>query len=304
MVRRIYGLALLGVLTGCVSHQTPAPVEAFSPTYSVSRGTHLVKQGESINSIAWRYGRDVEEIKAINKLEDGSKLRAGQVIALSEDSLKRQRNTSEGLGRRPGRKPASERQHPIGMVKKEQQVAAYTPPPEPQVLEQDNHEAQAMQAQAMQPVDQEPVQETRYEPSAPILAEGAWGWPVRQPRVIEAYHPESHAKKGILLGGALGDPVLASASGTVVYKGNGIRGYGLMVIVKHDNNFLSAYGHNNAVLVNEGDRVISGQKIAEMGQTDADKVQLHFEIRRNGKPVDPMSFLNKQPAQTRSIRGG
>ena len=97
--------------------------------------------------------------------------------------------------------------------------------------------------------------------------------------------------KGLALGGKAGDPVLAAADGRVVYAGSGLRGYGNLVIVKHNANYLTAYAHNQTLLVKEDQNVRRGQKIAEMGSSDAERVQLHFEIRRQGKPVDPAKFL-------------
>jgi lipoprotein NlpD len=97
--------------------------------------------------------------------------------------------------------------------------------------------------------------------------------------------------KGLDIGGKAGDPVLAAADGHVVYAGAGLRGYGNLIILKHNNTFLSAYAHNQALLVKEDQKVNKGQKIAEMGKTDADRVKLHFEIRRQGKPVDPAKYL-------------
>ncbi|MDQ5960632.1 MAG: lipoprotein NlpD, partial [Pseudomonadota bacterium] len=97
--------------------------------------------------------------------------------------------------------------------------------------------------------------------------------------------------KGIDIGGKAGDPVIAAGDGKVVYSGTGLRGYGMLIIVKHNATFLSAYAHNQKLLVKEGQTVSKGQKIAEMGNSDADQVKLHFEVRRQGKPVDPLKYL-------------
>ena len=97
--------------------------------------------------------------------------------------------------------------------------------------------------------------------------------------------------KGLDLGGKAGDPVVAAADGRVVYAGAGLRGYGNLIILKHNNTYLSAYAHNQTLLVKEDQTVRKGQKIAEMGNSDADRVKLHFEIRRQGKPVDPAKYL-------------
>jgi lipoprotein NlpD len=97
--------------------------------------------------------------------------------------------------------------------------------------------------------------------------------------------------KGLALSGAEGDPVLAAGDGRVVYSGSGLRGYGNLVIVKHEGDFLTAYAHNRSILVSEGQTVKRGQKIAELGKTDSEIPKLHFEVRRAGKPVDPMKYL-------------
>ena len=120
-----------------------------------------------------------------------------------------------------------------------------------------------------------------------------WGWPV--PGKLIAGFSEA-TNKGIDIAGKQGDPVFASAGGRVVYSGQGLRGYGKLIIIKHNNTFLSAYAHNKEILVKEGQTVVKGQKIAEVGNTDADQTKLHFEIRRLGKPVDPAKFLPARPA--------
>ncbi len=115
-----------------------------------------------------------------------------------------------------------------------------------------------------------------------------WAWPAGG-SVLQGF--DEARNKGLALGGKSGDPVLAAADGRVVYAGSGLRGYGNLVIVKHNANYLTAYAHNQTLLVKEDQNVRRGQKIAEMGSSDAERVQLHFEIRRQGKPVDPAKFL-------------
>ncbi len=119
----------------------------------------------------------------------------------------------------------------------------------------------------------------------------AWRWPTRG-TVVRKFTGTTH--KGIDIDGRAGDPVLATAAGTVVYAGSGIVGYGNLLIVKHNQNYLSAYGHNQRLLVGEGDSVKAGQKIAEKGSSATNSVKLHFEIRRDGKPVDPLKLLPRQ----------
>lgn len=118
--------------------------------------------------------------------------------------------------------------------------------------------------------------------------EVGWIWPANG-KVVATFNEATN--KGVDIAGKAGDPVLAAGTGKVVYSGTGLRGYGKLVIVKHNATYLSAYAHNQTILVKEGQSVARGQKIAEMGNTDADQVKLHFEIRRQGKPTDPMKYL-------------
>lgn len=127
--------------------------------------------------------------------------------------------------------------------------------------------------------------------SAGKVSAAGWEWP-SQGDVIRHYSPGAN-QNGIHIAGELGQSVRAAQGGEVVYEGTGLPGYGRMIIVKHDENLLSAYAHNSRIVVKEGDIVQRGQKIAEMGNTEAERVKLHFEIRLNGKPVDPIRYLPK-----------
>lgn len=117
----------------------------------------------------------------------------------------------------------------------------------------------------------------------------AWIWPTSGGPVLAGF--DEVKNKGLDIGGALGDPIVAAADGRVVYVGAGLRGYGNLIILKHNNTYLTAYAHNKSLLVVEDQAVRKGQKIAEMGNSDADRVKLHFEVRRQGKPVDPAKYL-------------
>jgi lipoprotein NlpD len=143
--------------------------------------------------------------------------------------------------------------------------------------------------------DAPPRAEPRAEPKADTGNDAArgpedieWAWPVKG-KVIGTFSEGSN--KGIAIAGRMGQPVLASAPGRVIFSGTGIRGFGKLIVIKHNNTYLSVYAHNSELSVKEGQSVARGQKIAEMGNTDADQVKLHFEIRRFGKPVDPMKLL-------------
>ena len=118
----------------------------------------------------------------------------------------------------------------------------------------------------------------------------AWRWPVKG-KVVSRFKSGDPLRKGIKISGYSGKPILAAESGKVVYSGSGLIGYGRLIIVKHNDNYLSAYGHNRKILVKEGDQVTKGKRIAEMGTANSGEPMLHFEIRRDGKPVDPVRLL-------------
>ncbi len=121
----------------------------------------------------------------------------------------------------------------------------------------------------------------------------SWHWPARG-TVIASFKSGDPARQGIDISGKLGQPVYAAATGKVVYSGNGLRGYGNLVIIKHDETYFSAYAHNNKIFVKENEVVKSGQRIADMGSSGTDRVMLHFEIRRNGRPSNPLKYLPKK----------
>ena len=127
-----------------------------------------------------------------------------------------------------------------------------------------------------------------------------WGVPEYDARalweklVLDGFQADEPGRQGLDIGGRMGQPVYAAASGVVVYSGSGLTGYGELVIVKHNDDYLSAYGHNSVRLVKEGQQVVAGQEIAEMGNSGAPRVELHFEIRKDGRPLNPLDFLPKR----------
>lgn len=130
-------------------------------------------------------------------------------------------------------------------------------------------------------------------PPPPVRSSVAWRWPA-EGQLVSRFAADEPTRQGIGIAGTGGQPVHAAGDGVVVYSGSGLVGYGELIIVKHDDEWLSAYGHNQARLVNEGERVRAGQQIAEMGRSGAARDMLHFEIRHNGRPVDPLSYLPRR----------
>ncbi|MGE8408288.1 MAG: peptidoglycan DD-metalloendopeptidase family protein [Pseudomonas sp.] len=229
---------------------------------AVTSGQYVVRPGDTLFSIAFRYGWDYKDLAARNGIAAPYTIRPGQSIrfnAPGSGSSKVVTSTSPSskttVTRRPAGTPAP--------TKSAGTVAA-TPAATPSTA---------------------PVQVPAAERSS-----GGWAWPANGV-LIGKFASNGSLNKGIDIAGDLGQPVFAASDGSVVYAGSGLRGYGELVIIKHNETYVSAYGHNRRLLVREGQQVKVGQTIAEMGSTGTDRVKLHFEIRRLGKPVDPLQFL-------------
>jgi lipoprotein NlpD len=248
---------------------TRAPVDPRAPTYTVQRGDNLYR-------IALEHGQAWRDLAAWNNLEDPGKIEVGQVLrVLPPESVAQTA---------PVPSTAVVATRPIGTAGAT--IPATTPNP--------SASAQPVVA-VTSSATPAPTQVAKATESAIPTPEDdgiAFAWPVRG-SVLEGFSEPKN--RGIDIGGKAGDPVLAAADGKVVYAANGLRGYGNLIIIKHNNTYLSAYAHNQALLVKENQAIKKGQKIAEMGNTDAERVKLHFEIRRLGKPVDPMRFLPDKP---------
>jgi lipoprotein NlpD len=252
----------------------PAPAEpARLPSGAENAGKpgyYTVKRGDTLYNIGLESGQGYRDIARWNGLDNPNLIEVGQVLRVVPPAAEVQAATTKPVaagGRvdvRPlASGPASAGASPLPVVPAD----AAAPPP--------------VATPAATPA-----------PSAAAVAEGedglSWSWPASGP-VAAGF--EENKTKGLAITGKAGDPVLAAADGRVVYAGSGLRGYGNLVIVKHNALFLSAYAHNQTLLVKEDQVVRRGQKIAEMGSTDAERVQLHFEIRRQGKPIDPARLL-------------
>jgi len=269
-------LCLAGaVLAGCTASR-PAPVEdrraarapavvrpAVPPVAATvppvpQEGTYTVKRGDTLYSIALEHGADYREVAQWNGLDDPSKLKAGQVLRVT--------------------------------------------PPEPQPATAEVGRPRAVSRIESRPLDAKPEAKAEPPRSAPVPAAapapvppvaavapaGEFIWPVKG-KVLTAFaEPRS---KGIDIDGKPGDPVVAAAPGRVTYTGTGIAGLGKLVVIKHDSGFITVYAHNREVVVKEQQAVARGQKIAELGSTDADRPKLHFQIRRGSAAVDPLRYL-------------
>lgn len=239
-------------------------------------GSYTVQRGDTLYSISWRYGLDYREVARWNNVNERFQIFPGQTLTLLRPS-------------------------PAVTTTATPPVAAQTSPQTPPATAAVNREqpAQTVPAQQEAP-DQQPVAQAAQAPAtssspSPVASSDAisWRWPA-EGQIIRRFSAVEGGSKGIDIAGKTGDPVLAAADGRVVYAGSGLLGYGNLVIINHNRQFLSAYAHNSRILVSENDMVKSGAKIAEMGQTGTDRVQLHFEIRRDGKPVNPLTYLPKR----------
>jgi lipoprotein NlpD len=254
---RHWGLLLLvSLLAVACAGSTRAPVEnrhGEVRTRPAKPESHMVVKGDTLYSIAWRYGIDYRTLAGINGIAAPFTIYPGQQLRLR------------------GAPPVAS-----------SRVAAPPKPAPPPGVKPG--------AQAQGPVVTKPS-------SAPVttIAPGdanarveQWAWPASG-KVVRTFSGTVH--KGIDIDGKAGDPVKATAAGKVVYAGSGIVGYGKLLIVKHNETYLSAYGHNRRLLVKEGADVRAGELIAEKGSSATNSVKLHFEIRREGKPVDPLQLL-------------
>ena len=255
------------VLAGCASRQSapvvdrtarggaaqPAPVtkESAPTPRTLSEDQYEVKKGDTLYSIALEYGVDYRELAQWNSLEDPSKIRVGQVLRTKPE---------EGRG---------------AQVSK----VAISTPVESRPLDAPARPAAALPKPAAA-VPPKPV------PAAP--ATEGFIWPAKG-KVIAAF--EQTRGKGVDIDGKVGDPIVASAKGKVTYVGSGIRGLGKLLIIQHSDEYLTVYAHTSQILVKEQQVVERGQKIAEIGTSDAERPMLHFQIRKLGRPLDPKQFL-------------
>lgn len=275
---RVWLSSLCLVLFGCSApYEVPSenlgqPLKRVTPEVTTIRGegldaadpsaTYVVKRGDTLFSIAWRFEQDPETLRRRNQL-DSDLIRPGQTLRLKgpvpEPEPQVARNAAP-----PALKATPEPvQRPTEQVKPEPVVAQKpTPPAKPA-----------------------PV------PAVPALA--GWQWPVDGP-VLEGYSTKTRFSRSLQLGGKAGSPVKAAAAGRVVYAGDGLVGFGNLVIISHEGQLLSAYGHNQTLAVRVGDVVQGGQVIAQMGSTGTDRVKLHFEIRKEGTPINPTGLLPKR----------
>lgn len=309
MLQKSLLVILTLTLIACAS-SPPAPVidrdtSANKPSTPVTKETstdkssadwrpnsYTVKKGDTLYAIGLEFGYDYKEIASANNLAPPYPIRVGQKLILP----------SNGNGEKAG--TTTENGVVVTPIKTDQiaETKATTPAVTP-ILNQpkamrEPYSVEALNraapkgvetATATKPSSTETVAATKpVENKATGDDAVSWSWPTNG-KVVASFNEASN--KGIDIAGTAGQPIVAASGGKVIYSGADLRGYGKLIIIKHNKTFLSVYAHNNKLLVKEGQQVSAGQKIAEMGNTDSNTVKLHFEIRQQGKSVDPAKYL-------------
>ncbi|UXI01763.1 murein hydrolase activator NlpD [Photobacterium sp. TY1-4] len=297
--------ALVLLLSACSNH-SPAPVTSIGKDYaSLERGSfrgsyYEVKKGDTLYFISYITGRDVAEIIANNKLTPPYTIYPGQSLELWKPKY-----VAPAFGK-PGTVPAVKIPEktvstPVKPTVKPAPPPAVKPTPVPPVAKNEPKQAKTAQKTSNKDVDQARTKEysQNSKSNKVVTKKGpvsnkvtSWSWPTRG-RVVGKFSNTENGNKGIDIAGQRGQTVKASAAGVVVYAGNALRGYGNLVIIKHNDDYLSAYAHNDTILVKEQQTVHAGQKIAAMGSSGTNSVRLHFEIRYKGKSVNPLRYLPK-----------
>lgn len=305
-------LALL-LLTGCegpgfapirdntrppVKPAAKAPIKAEPAARAAEAsqdGQHIVQKGDTLFSIAFQNGLDYRDLAFWNNLPSPDVIKVGQVLRLTppDDAAGRAR----GVETLPVRESVLPKPKIIG------EVPVLTEPKAQRLPYSEANWAAVSGSKLAIAPDTTKAAETPQNSSVPSPAakptatipesddqdaQDDWRWPANG--ALLGTFGEGGGK-GVNIAGERQSPILAAAPGKVVYSGSGLRGYGKLLIVKHSGEFLTAYAHNHTLLAKEGDWVRGGQKIAEMGDTDSDRVKLHFEVRQFGKPLDPLKYL-------------
>ncbi len=254
---------LVALLAGC-SSLSKAPVDdgksssvsPYPPLPKDCTQTWTVRKGDTLIGIALDAGADYRDLAAMNQLANPNIIQLDRTLCVRRAASKTGKKATAPTAAAPV--------------------------------------AKSVDSDKAVPVSKKPVEEmpSTSTATAAAMADGVkFAWPAKG-KIVAGFNESSN--KGINIAGKMGEPVDAAAEGKVVYAGSGLRGYGNLVIIKHDGNYLTAYAHNSKILVKEGEAVKRGQRIADMGDSDADMPMLHFEVRRQGKPVDPMKFLNQR----------
>jgi lipoprotein NlpD len=302
MPRFLPAALLLSLVLSACSSRYQAPVDEMGRFLDEGR-THRVNGGETLYAVAWMYDLDPGALARANNLREPYSIAPGQILSVdlrgaaaapaanTAVAVATPVNPGVAIQRAPITSEPLTRQSLPGSTTPPQTAppaATTTPPPTrtPQTTPQPTPQAVPPPAAATVPPPAQLPSAPPLDPNAPVV----WDWPTRG-TILARFSATGVDNKGLDLAGNEGDPILAAAAGEVVYAGGGLLRYGDLVILKHNDRYLSAYAHNSRIIVKEGDRITRGQKIAELGSSGIDRNMLHFEIRLDGKPVDPLRYL-------------
>jgi lipoprotein NlpD len=321
---QVFKLGLISVaaaitLAACTQTATRAPVierlpgRVAQPAPSIKSPkaqdwrpqAYTVQKGDTLYSIALEHGYDYKEIAEWNGIQAPYTIRIGQVLRLGAAQAPTQSDVTTPLKPAPTLevKPLASSE-PMRKTEPKAIKLVYSDLALAQIAKDKGKPSNGVGNGAAPKPEIAKVAPPKPAPtpepikSAPLADDDDkvdWGWPA-EGKILANFNDNGNAK-GLDIGGTLGQPVIAAAAGKVVHTGSTLRGYGKLIIIKHNKSYFSVYAHNNQVLVREGQTVVKGQRVGEMGNSDADRVKLHFEIRYLGKPVDPLKFLpNDRPS--------
>jgi len=231
-------------------------------------GFYTVRSGDTLYSVAWQYGEDIKSIARWNNINAPFTIYPGQKLRLIPPKNKVKNKTSISKKSTFSYSKPSVRQSSRPLPSKKTQTSSKPKLTPAQLRWREKKRKLALKQKI------------------------AWKWPTRG-KVITTFSTSNPGRKGINIAGRKGQAIKAAASGIVVYSGQGLRGYGNLIIIKHNEDYFSAYAHNHKIHIKEKQKVKIGQRIADMGSTDAERNMLHFEIRKNGTPINPIKFLPK-----------
>ena len=268
---------LVFIISACSSRHTPAPIVDIQSAQqlnkknrdSIKASQYIVQKGETLYSIAWRANSDVRSLAKLNKMHAPYNIFPGQKIFLSAKLSKVNQGSSYSKKLNKSSGTTSKKMHKKALALNKKQ--AYGENVSNGKISKNNHVNGRVFSNKIR----------------------KWRWPTYG-KVIAKFSTATQGNKGIDIAGQRGNRVVAAAAGKVVYAGDALRGYGNLIIIKHNDDYLSAYAHNDRILVKEQQRVKAGDLIAKMGNTDAQRFMLHFEVRFRGKSVNPLKYLPKK----------
>ncbi len=298
----LIGIVAMSALAACSTSSTRAPVidrlpakistpSAVKTSEPARPATYTVQKGDTLYSIALEHGHDYKDLANWNNIPVPYTIRIGQILRLGPaqgDTITPLPSAPAPLAKPLPSTESTLKTEPkaLKQVYSEQALARLEKlkeKPEPVAPKIESAKSETPKPAAT-------VVPEIVKPDTPDEEEKIdWAWPA-EGKILANFNDNGNTK-GVDIAGSLGQPVFASAGGKVVHTGSTLRGYGKLIIIKHNKSYFSVYAHNNQVLVREGQTVVKGQKIAEMGSSDTDRVKLHFEIRHLGTPVDPIKYL-------------